>query len=658
MWTKTLAAFLLSMLALPGATTPPIEDFTRFSEFESFELSPDGQRLAITRRSDAQELLVVLDVDTLEPISSSTFGERTHIEDVFWVNNDRLLVQPASRFPGTTDGYVPTGEILGINADGTGVKLLFGARAQRGRIGARSRSASELQFPGRVVDLLRDDDDHVIVQSYGWDLRGEFNRSFKLNVYSGRAKRLQRSPVRNGTFVTDTSGNIALVYGVADDGSLLVYAFDANGESRVLHDSNADNGLLIPLRAWPDPDQAGHPRFLVREQILGATTGLALWTPENGTLDSLARHPEVDLDTFLLDQNRRVYAVRFINHFPEWVYPDPEHPLATLHADLRAGSPGQDVLLYRVTNNSTRALAFLGGPRNPGLYVIVDVVGRKPMRRLAVRPWHSPESLSPQVPFELSARDGMILRGYLTEPAGAPGPRAMVVLVHGGPHGIHDDWGFNSRAQLLASRGYLVLQVNYRGSSGRGRDFEEAGHGAWGAEMQDDVADAVRWAVESGAADPDRICIMGGSYGAYAALTGAFRTPDLYRCAIGMAGVYDLELMFEKGDISTAMRGQAYLEQVLGDDKAALRARSPAHHADAISAAVLLAHGDLDERAPIEHAHRMRRALRKAGNPPVWIRRRREGHGFVEEDNRRDFNEQVLTFLDQHLNNADSGTRE
>ncbi|MCH2098538.1 MAG: hypothetical protein MK142_09145, partial [Pseudomonadales bacterium] len=201
MWMKTLAAFLLSILALPGATTPPIEDFTRFSEFESFELSPDGQRLAITRRSDAQELLVVLDVDTLEPISSSTFGERTHIEDVFWVNNDRLLVQPASRFPGMTDGYLPTGEILGINADGTGVKLLFGARAQRGWIGARSRSASELQFPGRVVTLLRDDDDHVIVQSYGWDLRGEFNRSFKLNVYTGRAKRLQRSPVRNGTFV-------------------------------------------------------------------------------------------------------------------------------------------------------------------------------------------------------------------------------------------------------------------------------------------------------------------------------------------------------------------------------------------------------------------------------------------------------------------------
>ena len=276
------------------------------------------------------------------------------------------------------------------------------------------------------------------------------------------------------------------------------------------------------------------------------------------------------------------------------------------------------------------------------------------MRRLAVRPWHSPESLSPQVPFELSARDGMILRGYLTEPAGAPGPRAMVVLVHGGPHGIHDDWGFNSRAQLLASRGYLVLQVNYRGSSGRGRDFEEAGHG-WGAEMQDDVADAVRWAVESGAADPDRICIM-GSYGAYAALTGAFRTPDLYRCAIGMAGVYDLELMFEKGDISTAMRGQAYLEKCSATTRPPF-ARARRASCGRISAAVLLAHGDLDERAPIEHAHRMRRAS-QGREPPVWIRRRREGHGFVEEDNRRDFNEQVLTFLDQHLNSAGSGARE
>ncbi|NJN51566.1 MAG: S9 family peptidase [Gammaproteobacteria bacterium] len=178
----------------------------------------------------------------------------------------------------------------------------------------------------------------------------------------------------------------------------------------------------------------------------------------------------------------------------------------------------------------------------------------------------------------------------------------MIVIPHGGPHGVYDTYGFDGEIQLLANQGYAVLQVNFRGSGGRGRAFQAAGYGEWGEKMQDDITDAVKWTIAEGTADPNRICIFGASYGGFAALSGVTRDPDLYRCAVGYVGVYDLNLMFDKGDIQSVAFGMNYLKRVLGTDTADLTRRSPVNHADNIKVPVLLIHGKLDERAPIEHS--------------------------------------------------------
>jgi dipeptidyl aminopeptidase/acylaminoacyl peptidase len=167
--------------------------------------------------------------------------------------------------------------------------------------------------------------------------------------------------------------------------------------------------------------------------------------------------------------------------------------------------------------------------------------------------------------------------------------------------------------------------------------------------MQDDITDGVRWAIRDGVADSQRICIYGGSYGGYAALTGAFREPELFRCAVGMAGVYDLPLMFEKGDIRSVERGQNYLRTVLGTDKDDLRSRSPVYNADKIRIPVLLLHGEDDERAPFEHAKRLRAALEKAGNKPEWFVEDAEAHGFRNEGNRAAAYRRILAFFDRNL---------
>ncbi|HEY4559890.1 MAG TPA: prolyl oligopeptidase family serine peptidase, partial [Lysobacter sp.] len=219
---------------------------------------------------------------------------------------------------------------------------------------------------------------------------------------------------------------------------------------------------------------------------------------------------------------------------------------------------------------------------------------------------------------------------------------------HGGPFGIRDYWAFDSDAQLLASAGYAVLQVNFRGSGGYGRDFRYAGARQWGGTMQDDVTDATKWAIKQGIADGSKICLYGASYGGYASLMGVAKEPDLYRCAAGYVGVYDLPTMHTAGDIAERKSGRNYVNDWIGPrDK--VGEVSPTRLADRIKVPVFLAAGGEDERAPIEHSRMMERALRKAGVPVETLYFDTEGHGFYLVEHRREFYTKLLAFLSRSL---------
>ena len=232
--------------------------------------------------------------------------------------------------------------------------------------------------------------------------------------------------------------------------------------------------------------------------------------------------------------------------------------------------------------------------------------------------------------------------------AGATLP--MVLLPHGGPYGIFDTWGFDEDVQILARAGYAVLQVNYRGSGNYGRAFKAAGAGEWGRKMQDDLTDATRWAIAQKIADPAKICLYGASYGGYAALMGAAREPELYRCAAGYVGVYDMVRM-HKYDASLSRSLRNWTLDWIGEreDMAAI---SPTLLADRIKAPVFLAAGGKDQRAPIEHSERMEKALKTASVPVEALYYPNEGHGFYTEEHRREFYTRLLAFLARHLGGA------
>jgi dipeptidyl aminopeptidase/acylaminoacyl peptidase len=226
----------------------------------------------------------------------------------------------------------------------------------------------------------------------------------------------------------------------------------------------------------------------------------------------------------------------------------------------------------------------------------------------------------------------------------------MIVNPHGGPIGPRDSWRFNSEAQMLANRGYAVLQVNFRGSGGYGDAFRDAGHRQWAQGIQNDIIDATQWAIDQGYADKDRICIYGGSFGGYSSLMAPIRAPGLFQCAVGYVGVYDMDMMFTKGDIPRRTSGQRYLRRTLGTDKAELRATSPTAQAEKVGIPVLLVAGARDERAVPEQTEAMRDALVKAGNPPVeTIIQSGEMHGFYKEENNLALYTKMLDFFAKHI---------
>ena len=261
-------------------------------------------------------------------------------------------------------------------------------------------------------------------------------------------------------------------------------------------------------------------------------------------------------------------------------------------------------------------------------------------------------------PFSTRPATGVEIHGYLTLPrAAGDGPAPLVVHPHGGPFGIRDEWGFDPEVQFLASRGYGVLQINYRGSGGYGKRFESLGYKRWGLEMQDDITDGVRWAIAEGHADPERVGIYGASYGGYATMAGLTQTPELYRCGIDYVGVVDLFDQYKQRTREyniTGMRGlsRSWWDMAIGnphDDRARFHDTSPINFVENIRAPLLVIHGRLDYNVDIEQYRALVGQLKKHGKEFETMTERYQGHGFAAESANIELHERIERFLDKHL---------
>lgn len=323
---------------------------------------------------------------------------------------------------------------------------------------------------------------------------------------------------------------------------------------------------------------------------------------------------------------------------------------AQLHKELSAQFPGSFLRFIDFTDDGNTLLFSVSSDRDPGSFYLFHKADKKAEMLFYALNAIEPDDMAERRPIAFKARDGLDLYGYITVPKHAPGTRLpMVLLPHGGPHGPYDGWFFDRDAQFLASRGYAVLQVNFRGSGGRGVNFERAGYHQWGAKIQDDLIDGVKWAIGEGEVDGARVCAYGASFGAYSALMLAAREPTMFKCVVGYAGIYDLNLLLTSDNAKRSKTTLNFVKKYIGQDQAELNRFSPALLASQITSPVLLVHGEKDKTAPFEHAEAMRAALIKVNRAPEWLVAPTEGHGFYDTRNITMFYERLAAFLDKHI---------
>lgn len=628
MKTSSWLALLLAPCAVTAFAAPPtLQQIIQPDSATMVVMSPGGDYLAVGTRVEDRVMAAILDRKTMQVVRGLDPEKNGEIAQLAWVSPRRLFVVSARVGSVVKEAYLDSA-IVAINVDGTQRDSLY----------------------TNVLSTIRNDDDHILINVCGkGNSKGCWNHVRKVDTRGGyTGPRVADAPMVDAGFTADDDGNVRFAASRNDDGIQQLWMLDG-GEWTQLNDEAKSGVEVLPVGISRD----GSKGYLQAERLDGPDA--------IERLDFATGKREVVLRDAVQDPAYIVWSAdgsepigaAYGSKIPRARFWDESHPDAKVLRQLEASFPDDAVDFGTGSNDGQHAVVHVWSDRDPGSFYLFDRAARKTRLIFRRKPWLDPEAMAPTRAITLKSRDGLELHGYYTAPLRAgTQPAPLVVMPHGGPYGVSDSWGFDEEVQILASHGYAVLKVNFRGSGGFGRKFMEAGHREWGGKMQDDVTDATRWAIQQGLADPARICIWGASYGGYAALMGAIQEPDLYRCVIASSAVTDLNLMWKWGDIHRSKSGRSYLDREVGDDPKHLREVSPVAHPGEIKAALFLVHGVRDDRVSYEHAKAMRDALDKAGKKfESWFPGN-ETHGIYGDENRKEYYERVLRFLDANLGHS------
>jgi len=635
--------------AQAATRTVDIAPFLKWDGFDALKISPKGDYYAASAVMDDRSVLVILRRSDNKAMAHFNLGKGTYVSGFWWVNPRQVIVTMSEKL-GALDTPLLTANLYSVNAENAAVEILAGQDVQAMSTGSHIETKKTELAAFRLLDDLPDNDDDVLVSVAPFE-SDAFARVDRMDLKSGKRKPIVRAPIRNAVFGTDHHGVVRFARGVeVSNDSKLFYRAGDGAEWQEINGEMASGHAEYPLGFSADDRIA----YLQVEQQSGPDAIVAMDTV-TGKRTEVFRDAANDPLSVIYDVKQAPVGVTLMDGKQRSAFFAGDGSEERLYRSLEAAFAGNDVDVTSTTDDGALALVEVSNDRNPGDFYLFDTVAKKASLVLSRRDWLDPDTMSEKRPIALKARDGLSLHGYVTFPRGAGDKHLpMVVLPHGGPFGVAESWEFDDEAQMLASAGYAVLQLDFRGSGLHGRAFHEAGAREWGGAMQDDVTDATRWAISEGIADPARICIYGASYGAYAALMGVAREPDLYKCAAGYVGVYDLPLMVSNAE-TYAYWEESWKRQWVGKPEM-LVSRSPVNLANQIKVPVFLAAGGQDKIAPIEHTQRMEKALRAANVPVETLYVRTEGHGFFVDEHRRAFYAQLLSFLARNLGGTEATT--
>ena len=606
-------------------TEIPLEDFFRNPEMSSFQLSPNGEYISYMKPwEDGNRMMnvYVRKINSDEEIRLTSASKRS-LYGYGWLNDERIAyVQD--------QGGDENIHIYAVDIDGKNdIDLTPFENIQ-----------------ARITDDLEDDPNYILVSINKRNER--IHDVYRLNVNTGEMEMIAENPGNISGWMTDNSGKLRIATTSDGVNSSLLYRDKESDEFRTILTTNFKESVSPLYFTFDDQElyvssNRGRDKSAIYKFDLN----------EAKEYELIFEHDQVDVYGLMRSKKRKKITgvsyttdKRQTHFFDDW--------RENLQMKLETKLKGVEVAISDLSKDESKAIIITYSDRSRGTYYFYDIE-KDNLKKLAdLSPWLKEEDMAFMKPISYKSRDGLIIPGYLTLPLNYKEGNKIPVVVnpHGGPW-ARDNWGFDSQVQFLANRGYAVLQMNFRGSVGYGREFWEKSFKQWGKTMQDDITDGVNWLIEEGIADPDRIGIYGASYGGYATLAGLAFTPDLYACGVDYVGVSNIFTLLETLPPYWEL-GRQMMYEMIGNpetEQELLREASPLFHIDNIKAPLFVAQGANDPRVKQAESDQIVEALKLKGIDVPYMLKEDEGHGFYNESNQFDFYREMIGFLDKHLKN-------
>ncbi|MGH8113507.1 MAG: prolyl oligopeptidase family serine peptidase [Rhodanobacteraceae bacterium] len=653
----------LTFCAAASAAELPISDFVRHPTLTNPVISPDGKYLAVavsqnSDSTDASYQLAVLQLPDLKPVSRLDMAPRYLPADIHWVSNTRLIMA-LGRETGTLESPSGTGDIIAVDLDGSHKKTLYSLR-HRGGLFSNVNSLDIPQGYPSIAAIPHKRNGHFFLnlQRMPEGANGDiwqYGRTELYNVDADSGHAVKVGEIDHGGMDLLPYRGVARIASGSDTRMNTVAFYSTDGKTWTKMPDTTVGKVFEPIRISRDGKQLyafssmdGGPNQLVSCNLDGSNREVLASDPFSSVTDVMW-NPETDTPIAAVFAGGGRPKVQYLGNS---VYTQVIQALAN-------GQPDAFVSLAGASTDGSTLLIGVGSDRNPGDYALFDRAAMHARPLYQVLPWIKPGQMPHRMPIRFKNRSGIELAGFLTLPLDSNDKNLPLVLIpHGGPIGPNDSWHFDPWAALLANRGYATLQINYRGSGGRGYNFQRSGYKQFGTGIQDDLIDGVKWAIERGYVDPNRICVFGGSFGGYSSLMQPILAPKLYKCAIDYAGVYDWRIGMDKSDTRRFAGGRLYFKEAIGTREDAYDI-SPVSMIDKFNVPVLIAHGKDDPRVPYQNATDLRSALNKADKAYEWLAEPKELHGFYAEANNEKLFTMIAAFLARYIgpgNTASSAT--
>lgn len=619
----------------------PIENFTKPAIFNQLLLSPDGQYFAATVPKGNTTNLVVIDRKTMKVKIAYGFGFNEHIGRFFWANNERLVYTKIYQCQGK-EQKIYRGEIFAANIDGSKRTQIFGYT-----MSSENKSASKraLEANAHIIHTLPDDPNHILIRVSMFTREfDEPDKIFKLNIYNQKRTFVTATPLGNSQLLINSDGQPIAAQGKDVKG--LEHKFFFHNEKW----GKLDKTHPVFRYDFKSVSANGQYIYLTRS-TRGQTQAIYRYKLGNDNIEKVYQHPIVDVAAFVVDPvTEAIIITETVHDGAQYHYLDEEHPFSNIHRKLIEAFPGQAIQITANNAKDKELIVVVSSDVNPGDFYLFNKETNNVEYLTSRKPWLYPEDMNNRQLVSFTSRDGQVIYGYLTLPNKLDKPVPLIIDVHGGPYGVSDSWYFDTGSQIWSQHGFAVFQINFRGSGGYGKSFEEVAYLKRSTMIQQDIIDGTKWALQQENIADDKVCITGGSFGGYSALMAPLIEPTLYDCAIPMFGAYDLLYQMKNADYMSLQSVSVGAKEKYGDNEQHWIKESPLTYIDNLKTPLMIVTGGKDKRVPPQNAKNLKAELDKRDISYEWLYKPSEGHGFFNPKNRHELYQKSIDFFNKHLN--------